>query len=72
VHAQLNIATGGQFSGLNNITIANIISASIVFILVVTSIILVFILLAGGIAMMVSGGGNSQGAARGRQAVMGG
>lgn len=69
VHAQLNIAPGGQFSGLNNITIANLVSSIIQIILVVTAIILVFILIGGGIAVMTSGGGDPQKASRGQKAV---
>lgn len=69
----LNITPRGQFNALNNITIANIISAFIIIILVVTSIILIFIIIGGGIAVMVGGGkGDAQSAGRGRQAIMGG
>lgn len=65
----INISPGGQFSGLNNITIANIISAIITLVLIVTAIILLVILLVGGIAVMTSGGGDPQKASRGSQAV---
>ncbi len=67
----INIQPGGQFSGLNSITFANIVAAVIQLILIVVSIILLFILIGGGIAMMTSGGGNPQNAERGRQAVTG-
>ena len=67
----LNLQPGGQFSGLNTITFANIISAVIQLILIVVAIILLFILMGGGIAMMAGGGGNPQNAERGRQAVTG-
>lgn len=65
----INIAPGGQFAGLNNITIANIIGALITLILIITAIILLIVLLVGGIAVMTSGGGDPQKASRGRQAV---
>lgn len=65
----VNLNPGGQFSGLNNITIGNIVSSIIVLLLIITSIILFFILIIGGIAVMTSGGGDPQKAARGSQAV---
>lgn len=65
----INIQPGGQFGGLNNITISNIISAGIQILLIVTAIILLFVLIGGGIAVITSGGGDSQRQARGQQAV---
>ncbi|KKQ98271.1 MAG: hypothetical protein UV56_C0016G0005 [Candidatus Woesebacteria bacterium GW2011_GWC1_43_10b] len=67
----INIQPGGQFGGLNNITIANLISAGIQILLVVTAIILIVILVAGGIAVMTSGGGDPQKKAGGQKAVTG-
>ena len=69
--AQVNITPGGQFSGLNNITIANIISALIQLTLIAAALIFFFILILGGIAVITSGGGDPQKTSRGQQAVTG-
>ena len=57
VYAQaINITPGGQFAGLNDITIANIISALIVLVLVIAALIFFFMLVWGGIRYITSGG----------------
>ena len=63
----LNLSPGGQFSGLNNITIANIISALIILILIIAALVFFFMLVFGGISYITSGGDKAQTeAARGR------
>lgn len=52
----INLAPGGQFSGLNNITIANIISALIILILIIAALVFFFMLVWGGIKYITSGG----------------
>jgi hypothetical protein len=71
VLAQINIAPGGQFSNLGNVTLASIVSALVILVLIVASLVLFFVLIIGGIAVITSGGGDSQQAARGRTAVTG-
>jgi len=56
----INIAPGGQFSGLNNITIANIISAIIILVLIIAALIFFFMLVWGGIKYITSGGDKGQ------------
>ena len=61
VYAQaINITPGGQFAGLNDITIANIISALIVLVLVIAALIFFFMLVWGGIRYITSGGDKAQ------------
>lgn len=52
----INIGPGGQFSGLNTITIANLISAVIIIILVIAALVFLFMLVLGGIKYITSGG----------------
>ncbi len=56
----INITPGGQFAGLNNITIANIISAIIILVLIVAALIFFFMLVWGGIRYITSGGDKGQ------------
>jgi len=56
----LNITPGGQFSGLNDITVANIISAFIILALVVAALVFFFMLVWGGIRYITSGGDKGQ------------
>ena len=56
----INITPGGQFAGLNSITIANIISALIILILIVAALIFFFMLVWGGIRYITSGGDKGQ------------
>ena len=58
--AAINIAPGGQFSGLNSITIENLISALIIIILVIAALIFLFMLILGGIKYITSGGDKGQ------------
>ena len=63
----INIGPGGQFSGLNNITIATIISALIILVLIIAALIFFFMLVWGGIKYITSGGDkDSVGKARSR------
>lgn len=63
----LNLSPGGQFAGLNNITIANIISALIILVLIIAALVFFFMLVWGGISYITSGGDKAQTeAARGR------
>lgn len=63
----LNLSPGGQFVGLNNITIANIISALIILTLIIAALVFFFMLVWGGISYITSGGDKAQTeAARGR------
>ena len=54
--ARLDLLPLGQFSQLNNITIASLISAFIVFTLIIASLSFFFALLFGGIKWILSGG----------------
>ena len=56
----INIGPGGQFSGLNNITIVNLISALIIIILVIAALVFLFMLIMGGIRYITSGGDKAQ------------
>ena len=56
----INITPGGQFNGLNNITIANIISAIIILVLIIAALIFFFMLVWGGIRYITSGGDKAQ------------
>ncbi|OGM21156.1 hypothetical protein A2714_03070 [Candidatus Woesebacteria bacterium RIFCSPHIGHO2_01_FULL_38_9] len=56
----INISPGGQFSGLNNITIANIISALIILVLIVAALVFFFMLVWGGVRYITSGGDKAQ------------
>jgi TRAP-type C4-dicarboxylate transport system permease small subunit len=56
----VNLNPGGQFSGLNNITIANIISAIIILVLIVAALVFFFMLVWGGIKYITSGGDKAQ------------
>ena len=56
----INIAPGGQFSGLNSISIGNIISAIIILVLIVAALIFFFMLVLGGIRYITSGGDKAQ------------
>ncbi|OGM03999.1 hypothetical protein A2715_03890 [Candidatus Woesebacteria bacterium RIFCSPHIGHO2_01_FULL_39_32] len=56
----INIGPGGQFSGLNNITIATIISALIILVLIIAALIFFFMLVWGGIKYITSGGDKAQ------------
>lgn len=58
--AAINISPGGQFSGLNSITIENLISALIIIILVIAALIFLFMLILGGIKYITSGGDKGQ------------
>jgi hypothetical protein len=58
--AQINIGPGGQFSGLNSITIANLVSALIIIILVIAALVFLFMLIIGGIRYITSGGDKGQ------------
>ncbi|KKQ51563.1 hypothetical protein A2865_00455 [Candidatus Woesebacteria bacterium RIFCSPHIGHO2_01_FULL_39_17] len=63
----INLLPGGQFSGLSNITIANIVTALITLVLVLAALIFFFILIWGGIQYITSGGDKGQTeAARGK------
>ncbi len=57
---KININPGSQFTGLNSITIANIISAVIILILVVAALVFFFMLVWGGVRYILSGGDKSQ------------
>lgn len=56
----INITPGGQFTGLNSITIAGIISAIIILVLIVAALIFFFMLVWGGIRYITSGGDKGQ------------
>src|SRR3990167_5401395 len=58
--AQINIGPGGQFSGLNNITIVNLISALIILVLIIAALVFLFMLILGGIRYITSGGDKAQ------------
>ena len=58
--AAINLSPGGQFSGLNNITIAGIISAIIILVLIVAALVFFFMLVLGGIKYITSGGDKGQ------------
>jgi uncharacterized membrane protein HdeD (DUF308 family) len=58
--ATINIGPGGQFSGLNSITIENLISALIIIILVIAALVFLFMLILGGIRYITSGGDKGQ------------
>lgn len=60
VLAQINLGPGGQFSGLNNITITNIIAALIILVLIIAALIFFFMLIWGGIRYITSGGDKAQ------------
>lgn len=56
----INIGATEQFSVLNNVTIASVISAIIVIVLVIAAIIFFFMLVLGGIKWITSGGDKAQ------------
>ena len=56
----INIAPGGQFNNLNNITIGSVISAIIIMVLVIAAIVFFFMLVLGGIKWITSGGDKAQ------------
>src|SRR3989337_4507375 len=56
----INLSPGGQFTGLNSITIANIISALIILILIIAALVFFFMLVWGGIRYITSGGDTGQ------------
>ena len=56
----INLTPGGQFSGLNEISIANIVSAVIILILIVAALVFFFMLVWGGIRYITSGGDKAQ------------
>lgn len=56
----VNLGPRGQFSGLTNITIANIVSAIIVLVLIVAALIFFFMLVWGGVKYIMSGGDKAQ------------
>ncbi len=56
----INIRPGGQFNGLNNITLTNIISALIILVLIGAALIFFFMLVWGGIKYIMSGGDKGQ------------
>ena len=56
----INLMPSGQFAGLSNITIANIVTAVITLILVVAALIFFFMLVMGGIRYITSGGDKGQ------------
>ena len=58
--AAINIGAGGQFSGLNSITIENLISALIIIVLVIAALVFLFMLIIGGIRYITSGGDKGQ------------
>ncbi len=60
VLAQINISPGGQFAGLNNITITSIISAIIIMVLIGAALVFFFMLVWGGIRYIMSGGDKTQ------------
>ena len=52
----INIAAGGQFGALSNITIGSIVSAIIILVLIIAAIVFFFMLVIGGIRYITSGG----------------
>ncbi|KKR00474.1 MAG: hypothetical protein UT24_C0012G0096 [Candidatus Woesebacteria bacterium GW2011_GWB1_39_12] len=56
----INLMPSGQFSGLSNITIGNIVTAVITLILVIAALIFFFMLVMGGIRYITSGGDKGQ------------
>ncbi len=56
----INLAPRGQFTGLNNITIGNIIAAIIILVLVIAALIFFFMLVWGGVKYIMSGGDKAQ------------
>lgn len=56
----INLNPGGQFTGLNNITIGNIIAAIIILVLIVAALIFFFMLVWGGVKYIMSGGDKAQ------------
>lgn len=58
--AAINIGAGGQFSGLNAITIENLVSALIIIVLVIAALVFLFMLILGGIRYITSGGDKGQ------------
>src|SRR3972149_9559901 len=56
----INLMPTGQFAGLSNITIANIVTALVTLILVVAALIFFFMLVMGGIRYITSGGDKGQ------------
>jgi len=57
---QINLSPGGQFSGLNNITIAGLISAFVILVLIIAALVFFFMLVWGGIKYITSGGDKGQ------------
>ncbi|MBU0569736.1 pilin [Patescibacteria group bacterium] len=56
----IDLSPGGQFSGLNSITIANIISALIILMMIIAALIFFFMLVWGGIRYITAGGDKAQ------------
>jgi hypothetical protein len=56
----INLGASNQFSNLNDITIASIISAIIILVLIVAAIVFFFMLVIGGIRYITSGGDKAQ------------
>lgn len=56
----VNITPGGQFTGLNDITISNIVSAIIILVLIIAALVFFFMLVLGGIKYITSGGDKGQ------------
>ncbi|OGM21460.1 hypothetical protein A2955_02565 [Candidatus Woesebacteria bacterium RIFCSPLOWO2_01_FULL_37_19] len=56
----INLTPQGQFSTLNGITIASVISAVIVLILIIAALVFFFMLVWGGIKWITSGGDKAQ------------
>src|SRR3990167_6961117 len=57
---QINLSPGGQFSSLNSITIAGLISAFVILVLIVAALVFFFMLVWGGIRYITSGGDKGQ------------
>ncbi|KKQ85606.1 MAG: hypothetical protein UT08_C0005G0057 [Candidatus Woesebacteria bacterium GW2011_GWB1_38_8] len=56
----INLGAGGQFSSLNSITIAGLISAFVILVLIVAALVFFFMLVWGGIRYITSGGDKGQ------------
>jgi hypothetical protein len=57
---QINIAAGGQFAALGDITFPSLISALIILIMVIAAIVFLFMLILGGVKYITSGGDKGQ------------